>query len=182
MPSGALFLCLLLVLRHEFRSLSCMICRCPSPFFVYCRPIVLGVFFVLCASRKRSGVLLSAFVYCLAYYASILPSFVHCACIECRHRLCRPYQRLLRSDNIRTSAPALSGFAAMVSPPFFCCLRRDTIPTTALKSRLFLVVVQHTMLVFSLTLSIAPAFNAGTALLSARLLRHSTACHATASQ
>ena len=43
-----------------------------------------------CASRKRSGVLLPAFVCFPALYASIHPPFVHSACIGCRHRLCRP--------------------------------------------------------------------------------------------
>lgn len=85
--------------------------------------------FVCRRSISLSAIYLSqlpamGFVHCSAYYAGVLLHFVNCVGIVSRHRLCRPYQRLLRSDTIRTSAPALSGFVAMVSSPFFCCLRR----------------------------------------------------------
>ena len=44
-----------------------------------------------------------------------------------------------------TSAPALFGFAAMLSSPFFCCLRSDIIRTSVPQSRLILSVILHSM-------------------------------------
>ena len=90
-----------LVMALLFRLLYCIVCECPSLFFVYCRPILLGVFFVLCASRKRSGVLLPAFVCCPTWHA----------------------------DFIAPSIPP--AFDARIgSADFLCLLCRDVIPTT----------------------------------------------------
>ena len=44
------------------------------------------------------------FVYITLFTPFCLSHFVYCACIWCRYCLCRPYQRSLRSDTIRTAA------------------------------------------------------------------------------